>query len=242
MPTAPPVPTGRPDANDVSLASADVRSSRFYLLSRGHLAALLRRSLSVLALVTLDVLGLALGIYAALVLRSFAYGKPVYWSLLWRRGRTSGSGSSRPCSSSSSGRPACTRRASGERASAASSPPSSCSRSSCSRSASARATTSDDRADPDRGRHLRAHDRPPPRRLRLALAGGDASRGRAASRRARGRGREPPAAAARARRLAGRDRVRLRRRGRAGGRAGTPVLGGSLDEIPAILERCGPTS
>ena len=80
------MPTGRPDLKDASLASADVRSSRFYLLSRGHLAALLRRSLSVLALVTLDVLGLALGIYVALVLRSVAYGRPVYWSLLWREG------------------------------------------------------------------------------------------------------------------------------------------------------------
>ncbi len=34
----------------------------------------------------MDFLGLALGIYLALVLRSFAYGKPVYWSLLWREG------------------------------------------------------------------------------------------------------------------------------------------------------------
>ena len=46
----------------------------------------MRRLLSVVALVTLDVLGLALGIYLALVLRSFLYGKPVYWSLLWREG------------------------------------------------------------------------------------------------------------------------------------------------------------
>ena len=80
------MPTGRPDLKDAALASADVRSSRFYLLSRGHLAAVVRRTLSVLALVTLDVLGLALGVYVALVLRSVAYGRPVYWSLLWREG------------------------------------------------------------------------------------------------------------------------------------------------------------
>jgi exopolysaccharide biosynthesis polyprenyl glycosylphosphotransferase len=86
VPTAPPVSTGRPDLKDSPPPSADVRSSRFYLLSRGHLAAIMRRSLSVLALVTLDVLGLALGIYVALVLRSVAYGRPVYWSLLWREG------------------------------------------------------------------------------------------------------------------------------------------------------------
>ncbi len=47
---------------------------------------LVRRGVSVLTLATLDILGLALGIYFALVLRSFFYGKPVYWSLLWREG------------------------------------------------------------------------------------------------------------------------------------------------------------
>ena len=86
MPTAPAMPPERPD-HDAELSSrADVRSSRIYLLSRGHLATLFRRIVSVASLVVLDVLGLALGIYFALVLRSFLYGKPVYWSLLWREG------------------------------------------------------------------------------------------------------------------------------------------------------------
>jgi exopolysaccharide biosynthesis polyprenyl glycosylphosphotransferase len=86
VPTASPAPTERPDHHDEPLASADVRSSRLYLLSRGHLAALVRRVVSVAALVALDILGLALGVYVALVLRSFLYGKPVYWSILWREG------------------------------------------------------------------------------------------------------------------------------------------------------------
>ena len=86
MPNAPPAPTERPDHHEEPLPPADVRSSRLYLLTRGHLAALVRRAVSVAALISLDVLGLALGIYFALVLRSFAYGKSVYWSLLWREG------------------------------------------------------------------------------------------------------------------------------------------------------------
>ena len=86
MPTAPPAPTERPDHPEESLSSADVRSSRLYLLSRGHLATVVRRVVSISALVLLDVLGLALGIYAALVLRSVLYGNTVYWSLLWREG------------------------------------------------------------------------------------------------------------------------------------------------------------
>jgi exopolysaccharide biosynthesis polyprenyl glycosylphosphotransferase len=86
VPTAPPAPTERPESHGEPPRSADVRSSRFYLLSRGHLATVLRRVASVTALVVLDVLGLALGIYIALVLRSTLYGKPVYWSLLWREG------------------------------------------------------------------------------------------------------------------------------------------------------------
>jgi exopolysaccharide biosynthesis polyprenyl glycosylphosphotransferase len=86
VPTAPPAPTEQPKSHGEPPRSADVRSSRLYLLSRGHLATVLRRAVSVFALVVLDVLGLALGIYVALVLRSMVYGKPVYWSLLWREG------------------------------------------------------------------------------------------------------------------------------------------------------------
>jgi len=86
MPTAPAAPPERPDHDAEPSPRADVRSSHLYLLSRGHLATVLRRVLSVASLVALDVLGLALGIYFALVLRSFLYGSTVYWSLLWREG------------------------------------------------------------------------------------------------------------------------------------------------------------
>jgi exopolysaccharide biosynthesis polyprenyl glycosylphosphotransferase len=66
--------------------SGDVRSSRIYVLSRGPVLTLARRAFSVLTLVALDVLGLALGVMLALTVRTIAYGKPVYWSLLWNTG------------------------------------------------------------------------------------------------------------------------------------------------------------
>ena len=64
----------------------DVRSSRVYLLSRGHVAGVVRRLVSVLALVCLDVAGLALGLMVALVLRTLVYGDTVFWRLLWQTG------------------------------------------------------------------------------------------------------------------------------------------------------------
>ena len=65
----------------------DVRASRLYLLSRGPILSVVRRVLSVAALVVLDVIGLALGIYLALVLRQVVTGDgDVLWSLLWREG------------------------------------------------------------------------------------------------------------------------------------------------------------
>ncbi len=45
-----------------------------------------RRLLSIAALVVLDVAGLALGLMAALVLRTLIYGDTVFWSLLWATG------------------------------------------------------------------------------------------------------------------------------------------------------------
>ena len=64
----------------------DIRRSRVYLLSRGPVFGLVRRAISVAALVAADVAGLALGVYLALVLRSFVYGDTIYWSLLWKTG------------------------------------------------------------------------------------------------------------------------------------------------------------
>jgi exopolysaccharide biosynthesis polyprenyl glycosylphosphotransferase len=65
----------------------DVRASRLYLLSRGSILAVLRRAASVVALVFLDVVGLAFGIYLALVIRQVVTGDgDVLWGLLWREG------------------------------------------------------------------------------------------------------------------------------------------------------------
>ena len=68
-------------------ADRDVRASRLYLLSRGPIGSALRRVASIAVLVILDVVGLALGIYIALVLRQVVTGDgDVLWSLLWREG------------------------------------------------------------------------------------------------------------------------------------------------------------
>ena len=57
------------------------------MLSRGPILSVVRRALSVAALVVLDVAGLALGIYLALVIRQVVSGDgDILWSLLWRDG------------------------------------------------------------------------------------------------------------------------------------------------------------
>jgi exopolysaccharide biosynthesis polyprenyl glycosylphosphotransferase len=74
--TAPPPPRG------------DVRASRLYLLSRRPILSLVRRALSVALLVGLDLVGLALGIYLALVIRQIVYGElDIFWNLLWQQER-----------------------------------------------------------------------------------------------------------------------------------------------------------
>jgi exopolysaccharide biosynthesis polyprenyl glycosylphosphotransferase len=55
-----------------------------YLLSRRSWLAGSRRLVSVAALIGLDVCGLAIGLYAALVLRTLVFGDTLYWGLLWR--------------------------------------------------------------------------------------------------------------------------------------------------------------
>ena len=64
----------------------DVRASRPYVLSRGTLRAFVRRVLAIAVLATLDAVGLALGLYAALVLRSLVFGDEIFWNLLWEAG------------------------------------------------------------------------------------------------------------------------------------------------------------
>jgi exopolysaccharide biosynthesis polyprenyl glycosylphosphotransferase len=83
---APPAETPRP-APAASPAQRDVRASRLYVLSRGPILTLVRRTLSVVSLVALDVAGLALGIYLALVTRQIVAGDGgILWGLLWREG------------------------------------------------------------------------------------------------------------------------------------------------------------
>ena len=83
---APPAhpPKTAPSPRDADLETAplgDIRSTTPYLPLQGAL----RRMASVAALVVLDLVGLVLGVYAALTLRAFVYGNDVsQWGLRWR--------------------------------------------------------------------------------------------------------------------------------------------------------------
>ena len=81
-----PTPTRAVESAGPAAGVEDVRRARLYVASRGPLVGLVRRALSVLALVAADIAGLALGVYIALVLRSLVYGDTIYWSLLWQTG------------------------------------------------------------------------------------------------------------------------------------------------------------
>jgi exopolysaccharide biosynthesis polyprenyl glycosylphosphotransferase len=66
-------------------ATEDIRSVRPAILSQGHLRAFGRRLVSIVTLAALDVSGLALGLYIALILRAVYYGeRPVLWGLPWK--------------------------------------------------------------------------------------------------------------------------------------------------------------
>jgi exopolysaccharide biosynthesis polyprenyl glycosylphosphotransferase len=81
------VPPPRTSAPVQPSPADDVRASRIYVFSRRPLLSLVRRALSIGALVVLDVVGLALGIYLALVIRQLVHGDTeILWGLLWREG------------------------------------------------------------------------------------------------------------------------------------------------------------
>jgi exopolysaccharide biosynthesis polyprenyl glycosylphosphotransferase len=62
----------------------DVRAARPYFLTASPFKAGIRRLVSILALLTIDVLGLVVGLYAALALRAYTFDPhPVIWGLLW---------------------------------------------------------------------------------------------------------------------------------------------------------------
>jgi exopolysaccharide biosynthesis polyprenyl glycosylphosphotransferase len=63
----------------------DIRAGAPFLLTRAQLLVAARRLASIAALVCVDLGGLVLGIYAALVARELYYGRePVLWGVLWR--------------------------------------------------------------------------------------------------------------------------------------------------------------
>jgi exopolysaccharide biosynthesis polyprenyl glycosylphosphotransferase len=63
---------------------ADARSSRPYIFSPMPLKTLARRLASVVCLMSIDIAGLVIGLYAALALRSLIFDpKPILWGLLW---------------------------------------------------------------------------------------------------------------------------------------------------------------
>jgi exopolysaccharide biosynthesis polyprenyl glycosylphosphotransferase len=62
----------------------DIRSARPYFLAPTPLKTIARRVGSALALVTIDIVGLVLGLFAALTFRSLLFDpKPILWGLLW---------------------------------------------------------------------------------------------------------------------------------------------------------------
>jgi exopolysaccharide biosynthesis polyprenyl glycosylphosphotransferase len=64
----------------------DIRSGRPYLLRRDPLETLFRRLVSIAALVVIDLVGLTIGLYVAIALRSLVRDpKPILWSLLWNQ-------------------------------------------------------------------------------------------------------------------------------------------------------------
>ena len=75
--TAPPIDPTRP-------VPADVRAGRPH--GGRRVADVGRRAAATLVLACLDVAGLALGLYTALVVRSVLYDQAVLWELLWREG------------------------------------------------------------------------------------------------------------------------------------------------------------
>ena len=81
----PPVGVGQKPVGRAP-ATADLRAGRPYLFKSVLLRSLVRRVAAIAVLAGLDAVGLALGLYAALVLRSIVFGDPIFWNLLWEAG------------------------------------------------------------------------------------------------------------------------------------------------------------
>jgi exopolysaccharide biosynthesis polyprenyl glycosylphosphotransferase len=75
--------SGSPSAPPVE----DIRAGRPYALSRAPLRTAARRVASIVSLLALDLGGLILGVYGALVIRALLFEpKPLLWGVLWREG------------------------------------------------------------------------------------------------------------------------------------------------------------
>jgi exopolysaccharide biosynthesis polyprenyl glycosylphosphotransferase len=72
------------DAESRATPVEDIRAARPYLLSRRTLAVSALRAVSVAALITIDLVGLVLGVYVALVIRALYLGDfTPFWNSLW---------------------------------------------------------------------------------------------------------------------------------------------------------------
>jgi exopolysaccharide biosynthesis polyprenyl glycosylphosphotransferase len=78
------IPAPAADADRAARLAVDIRSGTPFFLTRSQLGAAGRRLASITALVCLDLSGLVLGLYAALVLRELYYGRTPLWGFLWR--------------------------------------------------------------------------------------------------------------------------------------------------------------
>ena len=83
---APRAPASTPPPPAVTReAIGDIRSGRPYFLTAHPLTSVARRAASIASLILLDMIGLTLGVYAALALRDFVYGdRTVLWGVLWK--------------------------------------------------------------------------------------------------------------------------------------------------------------
>jgi exopolysaccharide biosynthesis polyprenyl glycosylphosphotransferase len=76
---------GAPGAELPTRSSEDIRSGKAFFLSRKQLATAGRRVSSIAVLICLDLAGITLGLYAALVIRELYYGRTeLLWGFLWR--------------------------------------------------------------------------------------------------------------------------------------------------------------
>ena len=83
--TAVAPPRLAPDGTASGAPVEDIRAARPVIFRPSPLRALARRAASIAALVTLDLVGLTLGLYCALVVREAVRGEfPPLWGVLWR--------------------------------------------------------------------------------------------------------------------------------------------------------------